>query len=239
MRPSQLFLFAVVCQAIDQSLLDKIANSLDIKFDVLSNMAAGCIIRLTFTNKGRHVIKHEEWTIYFSSLRKLNERTDNTSTLNPNNQFEITHLNGYLHSMKPTRHFSNLHPNKAFKFYVRAQGAIVSKTDVMPNWYIAALKLTPRVIRCTEGESLKFVGPFNTPAKWKQSPADSYDPLKPEKRYNMNNIADLRRAGNLITPTPLVLNIVNPLKTIKLRSRDWSIVTRRGLDNEGQYLAGE
>ena len=224
---------------MDQSLLDKIANSLDIKFDILSNMADGCIIRLTFTNKGRYVIKHEKWTIYFSSLRKFNERTNSKSTLNPNNQFEITHLNGYLHSMEPTRHFADLHPDKAFKFYVRAQGAIVSKTDVMPNWYVAALKLTPRVIRCTEGESLKFVGPFNTPAKWKQSPADSYDPLKPEERYNMNNIADLRRAGNLITPTPLVLNIANPLKTIKLRSRDWSIVTKGSLDNEGQYLAGE
>lgn len=224
---------------MDQSLLDEIANTLDIKFDVLSNMAAGCIIRLTFKNKGRYVIKREKWTIYFSSLRKLNERTDYTNTLNPKNQFEITHLNGYLHSMKPTRNFSDLYPNKAFKFYVSAQGAIVSKTDVLPNWYIAAQELTPRVIQCTKGESLKFIGPFNTPAKWKQSPADTYDPLKPEKRYKMNNIADLGRAGNLITPTALVLNIVNPSKTVKLRSGNWSIVTRRGLDNEGQYLACE
>ncbi|XP_068706337.1 beta-hexosaminidase-like isoform X2 [Montipora foliosa] len=226
---------------MDQSCLDNIADSLDLKFDVLSNMASGCLIRLTFTNRGRYDIKSGKWTIYFSSLRKFNQRTDYmySTRLNPKDELEITHINGYLHSMKLTNDFSDLLPNKDYKFYVSAQGAIVSKTDVMPNWYITARGLEPRVIQSTKGESLNFVGPFNTPAKWKRSPADRYDPLTPEKRFEINNIADLGRAGNLITPTPLDLKVVHPSKTVKLSSGTWSIVAGRSLDDEARYLGAE
>ena len=44
-----------LCQALDQSLLDNIATSLDLRFDVLNNLIGGCQVRLTFTNKGRRV----------------------------------------------------------------------------------------------------------------------------------------------------------------------------------------
>lgn len=223
---------------MDQSCLDNIAANLDLRFDVLSNRDGGCHIHLTFTNKGHRAISSNKWAIYFSSLRKFNEYT-NRLVYSPKNELTITHINGYLHKMKPTKYFPNLLPGKDFKFYISAQGAIVSKTDVMPNWYVAARGLEPRIILSTKGEELKFVGAFNTPSKWKRSLADTYNPFSPEKRYEMNNIADLNRAGNLITPTPLVLKVVSKTQKADLRCGTWTVLARRSLASEGRYLAGK
>ena len=214
------------------------AVSLDLRFDVLSNFAGGCFIGLTFNNKGHQVIKPGKWAIYFSSLRKLIQNT-NRSTVDPRGKLTITHINGHLHKLEPTKHFSNLLPGKDVIFYLSTENAIVSKTDIMPNWYVAASTLEPRIILSTKGESLKFIGPFNTPSKWKRSPQDTYNPFTPEKRFKMNNIADIERAGNLITPTPLVAKILSSSKTVSLCSGTWSIVAQQGLKNEGRYLAGE
>lgn len=229
---------SVVCQAMDQSYLDNMAVSLDLRFEVLSNFGGGCFIGLTFNNKGHRVIRSGKWAIYFSSLRKLTQNT-NRFTVDPEDKLTITHINGHLHKLEPTKCFSNLLPRKDFKFYLSTENAIVSKTDVMPNWYIAANTLEPRIILSTKGESLKFVGPFNTPSKWKRSPQDTYDPFTPEKRFQMNNIADIKRAGNLITPTPLVLKVLSSSTTVSLFSGTWNVVAREGLENEGRYLAGE
>ena len=229
---------SVVCQAMDQSYLDNMAVSLDLRFEVLSNFAGGCLIGLTFNNKGNHVLKPGKWAIYFSSLRKLTQNT-NRFTVGPRDTLTITHINGHLHRLEPTEYFSNLLPGKDFKFYLSTENAIVSKTDVMPNWYIAANTLEPRIIQSTKGESLKFVGPFDTPSKWKRSPQDTYDPFTPEKRFQINNIADIKRAGNLIIPTPLVLNVLSSSKAVSLFSGTWNVVARQGLHNEGRYLAGE
>lgn len=233
------FILSVVCQAMSQSSLDNIAASLDLRFELLSNFAAGSKIRLTFTNKGLRVIKSGKWAIYFTSPRKFNQRTTSSIEFDPKTKFTVTHIDGYLHKLKPTDYFSDLLPGKDFQFYLSNQNAIVSRTDVMPNWYIAARGLEPRIILSTKGESLKFVGPFDTPAKWKRSPGDAYDPFTPEKRFQMNNIADLKRVGNLIIPTPLVLNVLHPTETMSLSRGKWNIVAQRGLESEGRYLAGK
>ena len=217
---------------MDQLFLNNLATSLDLRFDVLSNLINGCQVRLTFTNKGPYAITSDRWTIYFSSLRKIN------NSFNPKNKMTVSHINGYLHKLRPTRHFQTLLPGKHFKFDLNTQNAIISKTDVMPNWYVAARGLEPRIIQSTAGESLTFVGPFDTPSKWKRTAQDMYNPFTPEKRFNMNNIEDLNRATNLITPTPLVLNFESASQKVNLRCGNWDVIARRSLANEGRYLAG-
>ena len=221
-----------LCQALDQSLLDNIATSLDLRFDVLNNLNGGCQVRLTFTNKGRRVINGDNWTVYFNSIRKI------TPGFTPRIKMAVVHIDGYLHKLTPTRHFPSLLPGKELKLDLKAEYSIVSKTDVMPNWYVVARGLEPRIIHSTAGESMKFVGPFDTPSKWKRSGQDMYDPFTPEKRFDNIKVNDIRKAGNLILPTPSALKVKSISQKVNVRCGNWNIIARRSLVNEGQYLAG-
>jgi len=150
----------------------------------------------------------------------------------------VIHINGYLHELTPTQHFPNLLPDGKVEVDLSATSVIVAKTDVMPNWYVVAGGLEPRILDSTKGESLKFVGSFNSASQWKRSAQDLYDPFTPEKRYEINDIADLKRPGSLIIPTPLVLKYVSKSQRVDLGDENWNIVAHRGLDKEAQYLAG-
>ena len=150
----------------------------------------------------------------------------------------VVHIDGYLHKLTPTRYFPRLLPGKELKLDLNAQNSIVSKTDVMPNWYVVARGLEPRIIHSTAGESMKFVGPFDTPSKWKRSGQDMYDPFTPEERYDSTKVNDIHKAGNLILPTPSALEVKSISQKVNLRCGKWEIIAGRILVNEGHYLAG-
>ena len=85
----------------------------------------------------------------------------------------------------------------------------------MPNMYVAADGLQARTIVSTTGEGLKFVGPFDSPKKWKRMIGDKFDPYTPLNRYNMNNIiADLRTAPKIVLPTPMEITNVDKTKQV-------------------------
>lgn len=212
------------------------ASSLDLRFDVVSNTGGNCYVRLTFTNKGRCTIRSSDWKIYFNTLRVMSQNINPLAS--SNSKMTVTHINGYLHKLTPTQYFPNLLPDRNVDVDLSASGAIVAKTDVMPNWYVVARGLEPRILESTKGESLKFVGSFNSASKWKRSAQDMYDPFTPEKRFKINNIEDLKRPGNLIVPTPLVLKYESKSQRVDLNDGKWNIVAHRGLDTEAQYLAG-
>ena len=212
------------------------ASSLDLRFDVVSNMGGTCFVRLTFTNKGSSTIRSSGWKIYFNALRKMSQNTDSFGS--SRSKMTVIHINGYLHELTPTQYFPNLLPDRKVEVDLSASGVIVAKTDVMPNWYVVAGGLEPRILESTEGESLKFVGPFNSASKWKRSAQDLYDPFTPEKRFEINEIADLKRPGQLIIPTPLFLKYVSKSQRVDFNEGKWNIVADRCLDIEAQYLAG-
>ena len=213
------------------------ASSLDLRFDVVSNMGGTCFVRLIFTNKGSSTIRSSGWKIYFNALRKMSQNTDPFGSAS-RSQMTVIHRNGYLHELTPTQYFPNLLPDRRVEVDLSASGVIVAKTDVMPNWYVVAGDLEPRILESTKGESLKFVGPFNSASKWKRSAQDLYDPFTPEKRFEINDIADLKSPGQLIIPTPLVLKYVSKSKRVDFNEGKWNIVAERCLDIEAQYLAG-
>ena len=164
--------------------------------------------------------------------------SQSSNPLGSDAKMTVSHINGYLHKLTPAKNFPNLPPGGGVQVDLLAGGAIIAKTDVMPNWYVAARGLNPRIIESTRGESLTFVGPFDSESKWKRSPEDMYNPFTPEKRFKINNVADLKRPGNLITPTPLVLKYLSASQRVDLNSGRWNIIANRGLDEEAQFLAG-
>ena len=212
------------------------ASSLDLRFDVVSNIGGSCLVRLTLTNKGHSTISSSDWKIYFNTLREMRQNTDPFRS--SNSKMSVLHINGYLHELTPTQYFPSLLPDRQVEVDLSASGVIVAKTDVMPNWYVVASGLEPRILESTKGESLKFVGPFNSASQWKRSAQDLYDPFTPEKRFEINDIADLKRPGHLIIPTPLVLKYVSKSQRVDLNDGKWNIVADRCLDKEAQYLAG-
>ena len=59
---------------------------------------------------------------------------------------------------------------------------IVSRTDFMPRWYIAASGLNPKIIASTI-DIKSFVGDFTEANQYKRYEYDVYSPLTPEKRF--------------------------------------------------------
>ena len=212
------------------------ASSLDLHFDVVSNIGGSCLVRLTLTNKGRSTISSSDWKIYFNALREMRQNTDPFGS--SNSKMTVLHINGYLHELTPTQYFPNLLSGRNVEVDLSASGVIVAKSDVMPNWYVVASGLKPRILESTEGESLKFVGSFNSASKWKRSAQDLYDPFTPEKRFEINDIADLKRPGHLIIPTPLVMKYISKSQILDLNDGKWTIFADRCLDKEAQYLGG-
>ena len=215
-----------------QSVIDYIANNLDLRFSVISNDQTNCRISLTFTNQGHEEISSGRWAIYFSHLRIFNQNFDESESI------FVKHINGYLHRLQPTDKFKTLKTGKSAKYFLYAQSAMVAKTDIMPNWYVAADGLEPRIIRSTSGEDLNFVGSFDTCSKWKRSVMDTYNPLTPAKRYQINDIADRKAIRNVIIPTPLEINYLSSSQRVNFRQGSWHVVAKEILNSEAHYLAG-
>jgi len=105
----------------------------------------------------------------------------------------VEHVNGYLHRITPTPAFRDLEPGASLQVDLDAELWMLSRWDVLPNWYVVAPPPPPRancsrarsplVISSTAGFQRSFVRPFSTPAQWKKSAQDTYHPLSPEDRY--------------------------------------------------------
>ena len=110
---------------------------------------------------------------------------------------------------------------------------------MLPNWYVASEGPTalPRLIKSTSGESLKFVGSFDTMEKSIRGDEDIYRPFNPEQRFKRNRVTRLV-AENRILPTPLTVQPLVPKTVLVVSSNNWNVVYRQELYNEANYLKG-
>ncbi|KAK3755736.1 hypothetical protein QZH41_007466 [Actinostola sp. cb2023] len=114
------------------------------------------------------------------------------------------------------------------------------KTDVMPNWYIAAERLQARTVTSTTGEELDFVGLFDDKKKWKRYPSDRYNPYTAQERYEMAaGQEDMGKAAHVVLPSPLNISKYDVTKIVDVRTGDWIVVAPKELTKEAQFLAGE
>ena len=95
----------------------------------------------------------------------------------------------------------------------------------------------PRLIKSTSGESLKFVGSFDTMEKSVRGDDDMYRPFTPEQRFRRNRVTRLV-AENRILPTPLSVQPLVPKTILIVSSNNWNIVYGQQLHNEANYLKG-
>ena len=93
-------------------------------------------------------------------------------------------------------------------------------------------------IEQTVGESLAYVKPFDTPAKWKRQENDKFNPYSAEERYNMySNInTDVDLKGGTVIPTPF--NVTKEENAVLKYDGDWRVVNTADFQFEAEFLAG-
>lgn len=83
------------------------------------------------------------------------------------------------------------------------------------------------------------MGPFETSKKWKRFSSDLYDPYTPEKRLELGFVKDLKRAPNIVIPTPVEVKQDNTKRKAYFGTGDWIVVAAKELDAEAKYLASK
>lgn len=244
-------------EGVSQTQLDYISTSLRIHYHLLRNEAKTFTVELTLRNNGNRSIEACCWSIifyHFSVLHATNIRTESmdrgvffhddslTKPSSPESGFEIIHLNGNTYRMKALRGFQGLTPSAEAKVTLTGQRWIVSRSQVLPKWYVTSddPSVEPRLLSSTVSERLDFVGRFETPDQILRSAEDTLSPFTPEKRFEMNAAAgkDFGGAPREILPTPLVENFQLLPKELHVVSSGWSVSFAKELENEATYLKG-
>ncbi|XP_021376103.1 uncharacterized protein LOC110464940 [Mizuhopecten yessoensis] len=225
---------------MDQSTLDYIANTLDIKYKVTDNVEARktYIAKMILTNTGDVPLTGKgKWAIYFCHIRMLEPQTlpDADQICMKNYGVKFCHVNGCLFTLEPLKSFKTLNKDESLEITFTAEYYSVARSDLMPNWYITCKDLIPTIIQSTQGEELGYILPFDTPESWKRHRWDEYDPFTPEVRYEKNNVEDLGKAGCLVTPTPYRLTLISD-GTLDLSKQPWCIVASQDVMQEAEFL---
>jgi len=146
--------------AIAQSDLDRLAQTLQVTYDVIANRAADCeaggrSIGQTSCYEARITLRPDEatmgtdligndWEIYFSQPDPL--------AFAATGPVSVTHINGDLHVLRPDEQFEALEPGEPVHVDFVVRGQVLSEAKLMPNWYIVADGLEARTIESTRIE---------------------------------------------------------------------------------------
>ncbi|GAB1607358.1 uncharacterized protein LOC115209344 [Argonauta hians] len=234
--------FAVCVVGITQETIDELATNMDIKIEVLTNLKDELRtfdVQLTLTNRGKTDIEGNGWIVYFCFIRMIEPNYLPNPEGIVRDDLKFTHIQGCIFTFEPTASFKRIQPNKSKKIKFLGENWIVSKSDMMPNWYITASGLTPRTILSTAGKSQYFVGDFNTVEKWKRydfkGQHDRYDPYTPKYRFALNDNKDIGKSTSYIIPTPLDIQVYD-CESVSLVTKDWVVIYPKILLNEATYL---
>lgn len=208
---------------------------------------------LTLTNRCPVTLAYSPssvWSIYFSHLRMLEPdflpHDDGVDLEHAG--VNLSHLNGCIFKLCPLKSFTPLHEGESLTFQFNAQHYSASRSDILPNWYIHVEGLDPRIIKTTEGESLEFVGPFDTPKRYKRFdytlPSgkrryDIYQPFTPEVRFfrYSEDKSDSVHMKDVI-PTPVHYEVKSD-RTLTIKPKWWKIAACEGqFLKEANYLSG-
>lgn len=198
---------------------------------------------MNFTNSGSQSIGNGNWAIYFHHIRMIErQKISPNGTMLGNSGLRVHHYNGVLFWLEPTAEFLGLSPGQTLKIQFIASDWTVSRTDIMPNWYVVSRGQDCndiRLILSTVGESLNFVSSFETSKQWKRLTKDLYDPLTPEARYSSDYVADSGVPVRKIIPTPLSESYTG--ETVNLKMASFVVITPddQSIHNEATFLAGK
>jgi hexosaminidase len=221
--------------------VDYIANHLDVKYDVISNLVNDWLnftAKITMKNTGGRDLMSGNWELYFFSIRLIqpDDFPYADGFLLKDCNMKVHHVGGSLFKLTPERQFS-------LKSLDNAVCTIVAKywqsarTDCMPNWYVAAAGMEAKNIVSTQNKGLTFVGPFTKREQYIRYPEDEWRPYTPEARYDINKVMTVSRSpAKRIIPTPVEMNLQTSTVTV---DSTWKVVNSTEYFKEIQQIAGE
>lgn len=204
--------------------IDNMANNMKLYFDVLSPSTA----QITLYNSGSKPIKKGQWAIYVCVLGVFDydQLANNPQGFVPpgGSNLKMTHINGCLYKFEPLRRFKPFTSGKYLKVQVNTTSFLRARSDLAPNWYVAADGLKPRTISNTAGEDLSFVFSFQKL---------TWDP------FSAKIVPDLGHAPRIVIPTPKKVTIKDKTRNVHvILGPNWSVYGEKGLENEAKFLAG-
>ncbi len=222
--------------AIDsQQQLHNLASQLQVHYQVLDNrtdehcdkqLTDGLCFRGQFTLSAADGIQSRNWAMYFSDMTPIQSVEEK--------QFIITHLNGDLHKLEPGPEFTGLAPGETANINFRGGYWHLSKTDIMPNYYLVSGDLEPETVTSTQPrtdadsglENLPHAGEFTDPIKHlKRSEQDSTIFATSENLFEQIDTRYLQRdaLASAIIPTPQ-----------QLRRLDGELSLAKGINLQGE-----
>lgn len=135
---------------IAQSDIDSLAKELQVRFRLLSSKQEGgcneelkgkaCFTTEIIFNSNKK-ISQQGWEIYFSNIFSINK----AESLD----FSVEHINGDLYRLTPTGQFKGFAPGKDYRVALHNEEISVFQAKYMPNYYVVADGLQPRIIEST------------------------------------------------------------------------------------------
>src|SRR5437868_6537482 len=128
---------------LTQDLLDRFADSMQVRYDVIENRPGGCEPRMaadepcfisTLTLSVPEGMKAGGWELYFSQSDPL--------AFAESSEFAIERLNGDLHRLTPTKGYQGFAGREKKTVRLFNRGSVMSQSKLMPNYYVAAPGLT-------------------------------------------------------------------------------------------------
>jgi hexosaminidase len=205
---------------LSQADVARIASSLQLKYTVLVNVPDVCPAnapwglclnaKITLKNNGGN-LKGSGYAIYFSNIRRVLS-VDST-------EFTITPINGDLHKMAPVPNMGDFRPGETKEIPFSAEYWMLSETDVMPRFYVAAPGKTPVAIANTDTENQEsFVAPFTSPLQTRRHPADQSVIATAATRFAENApLSDLGDAAVAAEVVPAPMNLVRGAGSLDLQ----------------------
>lgn len=221
-------------QALSQQDLSQFAQQAELRFGVLTNFGAqGMQAHVVLKNVSPVALPAGEgnWRIYFHSVRRIHA--------NDMAGLHLSHINGDLNELSPTRDFAGLAPGASLEFNYGSGEWVVSYTDFMPRAFIAQQGLQPAVFANTDTENLtNFVEPIIKPEQQLRfggnGKTDLYGVATAASRYQDNlALSQLSAKPQLIIPTPKSMTLGKG--TVSLDS-SWQIRYAGRLTQEASYL---
>ena len=220
---------SVIISAITQSQLNQMASTLDVKYQVLSNLETDC------PDKDGKAVEHcfsayihftspvdmpvIDWTIQYSQVYPI--------YAGKSEAFSIALHNGDIHQISPTESFSGFKAGETQRLKIWMAATVLTHSQLMPNYWLSSNNLTPAVIDSTRTaidpetqlELTPWIVPYDNIAKQiKSNPNDinEYADANWLFQHNADVITDNAGLAASVIPTPKSITVTNEAKTLNL-----------------------
>ncbi|MCK8043600.1 carbohydate-binding domain-containing protein [Shewanella sp. 1CM18E] len=214
---------------ITQALLNKMGETLDIRYSVISNVpddncdkdaSDGRCFLAEIDLTSAIDIDSKDWSIYYSQMRPIQSIVGD--------EFAITRVQGDLHKITPAAGFKGLKKGQTTTIQFRGELWQLSEIDAMPNYYIVADGLEPVIIRSTQlgvdPETGMEVRPYVTAftdseTQYKRRETDKLEWATSSVLYknNLDTPVNAALATNSILPTPTKLAVKADKPAVSLK----------------------